>query len=831
MIGSKSIKLGMRLAKREWRSGELRLLMIALFIAVTSLATIGLFIERIGLGMERQAANFLGADRSIGSRYEIDNKWIDKAESLGLDMSQTTGLSSVVFANNNLQLSSINAVDENFPLRGQVVIAQAAFDEGEVKIGGPKTGEVWAEQKLIQVLGIKVGDQVNIGYSQFTLSGVIVDEPGKGQEVFNTQPSVMMNLQDLEATKLIQPGSRVGYYLLIAGTIEAIQQFDEYADAELKDNENYRGGKQSSQSLGNAIDRADQYLGLANVVTILLSAITIAMVSVSYGRKQINNAALFRCLGLAQNELMGVYLSKFILLGGIAICFGLLVGIGLQDVLIMLMSDILPKEIPAASHTPLLVAACSGFLVLFGVCLPMFWRLKNTPPMQVIQNVVATLTMKNNWVRLLTLIILGGVIFWQVPNWKLVSGMLAGLGVSAIVLGILSVVLLWKLSKFPFKAAASKFAVRNLTRNKIATSAQLIAFSGTLALMLLVLILRTDLLTAWKQQLPDDAPNRFLVNIQESEVEPINQFMQEQNLKAPEFYPMVRGRLVGRNGKPIKETLPERAQEDNALRRELNLTWVDAVPEGNQLLEGKWFTSGVNHNQVSVESGLATRLEIKIGDELEYDLAGVPIKARVTSIRKVEWDSFRPNFYMIFQPGAIDTESANYITSFYIDANDLQILPQFVEQFPTVTVIDVDAVMQQVRVILQQVTMAVEYILIFVLTAGLAVLYAITLSSVDVRNKTAAIVRTLGASRTVLQNSLVFEFVTLGLLGGIVAAVATESIAWGLYEKVFKLEAEFHGWMWIASPTICVTLVTLLGVYTCRHVVKVPPLQILRNEF
>ncbi len=830
MIGSRSIKLGLRLAKREWRSGELRLLMIALFITVSSLATIGLFIERIGLGMERQAANFLGADRAIGSRYAIESKWRDQANALGLSISDKVELSSVVFANERLQLSSINAVDDQFPLRGQVVIGESGFVSGEVVQGAPPIGEAWAEQKLVQKLGIKVGDTLNIGYSQFKLGGVIIDEPGKGQEVFNTQPSVMINLQDLAATQLIQPGSRVSYNLLVAGDVESISQFDKSVQDRLLDTQRYRGGKQSSESLGNAIERAEQYLGLANVVTILLSAITIAMVSASYGRKQINNAALFRCLGVAQNQLMGVYLSKFVLLGGAAIVLGLIAGHFLHELLIYLMQDVLPADIPAASITPLLVAASSGFLVLFAVCLPMFWRLKRTPPLQVIQNVADSMQLKNNWVRLIALATLAAVIYWQVPNWKLVSVMLAGLSGSAVILGILSVVLLWKLSKIRFSGAASKFAVRNLTRNKVATAGQLIAFSGTLSLMLLVLILRTDLLSAWKEQLPDDAPNRFLVNIQQHEVDQIRQNLKQHNIQLPEFYPMVRGRLVGRNGQDIKATLPERAQEDNALRRELNLTWADQVPEGNVILEGEWFSGASADNLVSVESGLAGRLQIQIGDELEYDLAGVPLKAMVASIRKVEWDSFRPNFYMVFQPGAIDASTANYITSFHLGQGRQQVMAQFVEQFPTVTIIDVDQVMTQVRTILQQVTMAVEYILVFILAAGLAVLYAITLSSVDVRNKTAAIVRTLGASRTVLQNSLVFEFVCLGLLGGVVAALATEAIAWALYERLFKLDPEIHGWMWGVSPLLSVVLVTVLGVYTCRHVARVPPLRILRNE-
>jgi putative ABC transport system permease protein len=830
---STSAKFGLRMALREWRKGELKLLLISLIIAVTSLVTIGMFIERIGFAMDRQSAEFLGADIALSSNRPIDKQWYDLAKENQLNISEEIYFSSVAFANEQLKLSAIRVADTSFPLRGKLVIGHSQIEPGKAQRGVPNSGEVWIAHELLQSLKLKLGQTLQLGFSTFTVTGIIQDEPGKGQEVFGIQPRLMMNRVDLDATKLVQPGSRINYRLALAGKHENIQSFEQAFIDKKPKGMRILGGKESSEALGNAIGRAEQYLGFANVITILLTAIAIGMASLSYVRKQINTSALFRCMGISQSELWQLYSTKFLVLGSASIFIGVVFGVGLHWVLIEAMQDLLPEATPAATSKPLIVAIISGYLILMGVSLPGFMQLKNTPPMQVLQQTNQNKGWSIYIARLITFSVLTLVVYWQVPNLTLVAGLLVGLVLVSLILGGMTWLLLWKLQWMTFGQPWIKFSIRNLTRSKLLTAGQAVAVSSVLVMMLTVFLLRTDLLTAWQEQLPDNAPNRFVFNIAKPEVEGIKALMEEHTIEQAVFYPMVRGKLIKRDQQDIKMSLNERQQEENALRRELNLTWSDQLPEGNEVLEGRWLEEDKAESDkpwVSVESGLAKRLDIKIGDVLGFNLAGIEIEAEVTSIRKVEWDSFRPNFYMVFQPGAINEASANYITSFYLNPESKDFLVQLVKSFPAITLIDVDAIMNQVRTVLNQVTIAIEYILIFVLFAGLSVLYAIILSSIDERIKNSAIARTLGASKKLLTKALTFEFALLGLMAGVVSIVATEVIGWLLYTKVFKLDWAPHLWIWASAPSISILIVVTLGLATCLKVVKVPPLKVLRHE-
>jgi putative ABC transport system permease protein len=828
-----SSKFGLRMALREWRKGELKLLLISLIIAVTSLVTIGMFIERIGFAMDRQSAEFLGADIAISSNRPIDKQWYELANENQLKLSEELYFSSVAFANEQLKLSAVRVADMSFPLRGKLIIGQSQIEPGQAKTGVPNSGEVWIAHELLQSLNLKIGESLQLGFSTFTVTGIIQEEPGKGQEVFGIQPRLIMNRIDLDATKLIQPGSRINYRLALAGEFDNIQAFEAVFSSQKPKGMRLLGGKESSEALGNAIGRAEQYLGLANVITILLTAIAIGMASLSYVRKQINTSALFRCMGISQSELWQLYTTKFLVLGTVSILIGVLIGVGLHWVLIEAMQDLLPETTPAATSKPLIVAVISGYLILMGVSLPGFMQLKNTPPMQVLQQTNQSKGMSIYIARLITFAILTLVVYWQVPNLTLVAGLVIGLVLVSLVLGGMTWLLLWKLQWMTIGQPWIKFSIRNLTRSKLLTAGQAVAVSSVLVMMLTVFLLRTDLLTAWQEQLPDNAPNRFVFNIAKPEVAGIQELMDKHSIQQAIFYPMVRGKLIKRNQEDIKASLNERQQEDNALRRELNLTWSDQLPEGNEILEGNWLEQGETesgNSWVSIESGLAKRLGIKIGDVLGFNLAGITVEAEVSSIRKVEWDSFRPNFYMVFEPGAINDASANYITSFYLNPQSKDFLVQLVKSYPAITLIDVDAVMNQVRAVLNQVTIAIEYILIFVLFAGLSVLYAIILSSIDERIKNSAIARTLGASKQLLTKALTFEFALLGLMAGVVSIIATEVIGWLLYTKVFKLDWAPHLWIWASAPSISIVIVVTLGLATCLKVVKVPPLKVLRHE-
>lgn len=822
--------LALRLLARDWRAGELRILVAALVVAVTASTTIGFFTDRIGRGMLHQSAEFLGANLALVSPRTVEAGWLAQAGEEGLRHAETLEFTSVVVSGEALQLSSVKAVDERFPLLGRLRTAAAPFAADAPAAGVPAAGEAWAAPRLLNQLGITVGDRVEVGKRSLIITRVLSFEPGQVRDVFGVAPRLLMNLADVPATGVVQPGSRLSWQYLFAGDERALQRYRDWLETRLGPSHELIGVREGRRAVGKALERAERYLGLAVLAAILLAGVAIAMAARRYSERHFDMSAMMRCLGASQQELLGLYLPQLAVVGLLASGVGCLLGWLAQHGLLYLLADLLPVA-PSDTRTwPVLAGFATGLVTLTGFALPPVMRLKGVPPLRVLRRDLMPLP-GSAWLVYGAAIAAVVLLMWRYTGeWSLTLYVLAGGSATVAVLGVLGGLLLAAGRRMNARVGVAwRFGLNNLWRRPRTSVSQILAFGLTLMAMAVIALVRTDLLTTWQTQLPDDVANHFAVNILPEKVSALRGFLQSRGIPASRLYPMVRGRLVTINAQAVRQAVTKEARGDNALNRELNLTWSTHLQPDNAIVAGRWWrASDAGQRLVSVESRLAERIGIELGDELGFAVGAETFTARVASLRSVQWDSFRPNFYMVFPPGVLDKLPSTYMTSFYLPASGKQTLVGLVREFPAVTVLELDLIIAQVERIFRQVTLAVEYVLVFVLLAGFAVLFAALQASLDERLYEGALLRALGGSRRQLRTGHLAEFAALGLLAGLVAAAGTECLAWLLYTRLLQLEYGWHWPVWIATPLAGMLLVGTAGYWGTRPVVNRSPLLLLR---
>ncbi len=825
-----SLSLAWKLFWRDWKSGELRILIFALWVAIGGLTAVTLLVDRIDRGMTKEASQILGADRVVSGPRPINPEFAEKASGLGLETSDLLWFSSVVVANEKFQLATVRAVDESFPLAGDLEIADAPFTDGQLIRGAPQSGEVWLSARLLNLLGVEVGQMIQLGVSEMKVAGVIVTEPG-GSSFFNFSPTIMMNRQDVEATEVVQPGSRLNYRLAVAGNESSLQQFDDWAEEQLNSSQRILGVDSGAPQLGSALGRAKNYLNLAGVLGLLLGGIAIAIAANRYANRHFDHSALLRCMGLKKNQVLTTFCLVLFLAGFSGAVIGSLSGYAVNEVLIVSLSDLLPESVPAPRLSTFLISIVTGLTVLLGFALPALLRIRSVQPMRILRRDLEPLKVSNWFAIAIAVLALSLVLYWYAQNLKLVAAVVVGGGV-LIELSLLAASGLLKLAKrwAKTRSIAVKFGVEHLERHKSASLIQISAFGLTLTLILTILLLRNELIEDWKAQLPADAPNHFLVNIQPEEVAPLKRLFEQNNIKAADVFPMVRGRITEINNQEPQKALPERSQNHNSLRRELNLTWASELPESNTLLEGEWRMEAAKQPVISIEERMAKALNLGIGDNLTFTVGADPITAEITSIREVDWDSFQPNFYVIFNDKALDRMPSTYITSFYLAPDQKLILNEMVERFPTQSVIELDVILNEVRKVLDKASLAVEVVLVFVILAGLAVLFATTRATLDEKLYESAILKTLGANKSFVRKTTLVEYWVLGILSGGLAAIASEGLAFVLYQFIFKMEPELHWWIWVGAPLAGLLMVVPAGAIGNRKVLSLPPVAVLNEH-
>ncbi|OZA27784.1 MAG: hypothetical protein B7X93_08510 [Hydrogenophilales bacterium 17-61-9] len=817
------LRLGLWLLQRERGSGEWRVLLLALIIGVGSVSTTGFLGDRLKRAMGEQGASFLGADLLVTSPHPVEI-W----PSHPLRTSSALEFSSMIAKGDAFQLATLRAVDAAYPLRGSVRIAPRPFAESAPRPALPPPGTIYVAPDLLPLLSASVGDRVKIGAAQFTIAGVVAEEPGQLGGVFGFAPRVFLRADEVERTQVLQPGSRVSYLYQFAGEPGQLAAFGAALQPALDSTQRLIGSREGVETLRGAFANADRYIQLTALVSLLLSVAAIAIAAHRHALRHYDQAALLRCMGATTAQLRILYAVQLLTLGVLGSLIGVAIGALMQQALAGLVLPDAVARLPALGAAPVGVAILSGLLALAGASLPALMRLIRVPPLRVLRRELPPLPL-DAWISAAV----SGSALLLLIAWYAGDARLVGVFVGALAGLILVLALLARLALFAGRGVQRlshgplRFGLAQLLRHRFDSTLQLGAFTLALFLVALLALVRSDLIAGWQQQLPPEAPNYFLVNIAPYQQEPVADYLSQHRLKASALYPMVRGRLATKNGAPIASALPPESRDSNTLRRELNLTWTATLPANNAILSGQWHGNQRNP-AISVESGMAERLNLALGDTLGFRIGDQTVNARIASIRSVKWDSMQPNFFVIFAPGQLDALPAASIASVYVPTSAAGMLPGFVKAFPGVTVLALDTLIANIEAVFAQIIGAIQLLLGFLLAAGMAVVIATLLASLDARQQEAVLLRTLGAQRAYLAKALWSEFLALGLLAGLLASACAEIAMALISDRLFDLPARLHPWLWLALPLAGALLVGMSGWLTTRHITRVPPMQSIR---
>jgi len=826
------LRFALRNLWRDLKSGELSVLVLALCVAVLSLTAVGFFTSRISQGVRAQAAEVLAADLRLESPNPVPESYFAKSRALGLASARVLSFPTAIFNGDVSQLAALNAVTENYPLRGHVRIADTPFGAARATDRIPGAGEVWVDARIIAQLNLEPGATLRIGAAGFRVTEVLDYRPDQGTGFVNLAPAVLMNYADIAATQLIQPGSRVTYDALFAGAPGAVEDFREWLLTAKSPGERLREVDESSRQLNSAIDRASRFLNLASLASVLLAAVAVAMGARRYAARHIDSVALMKCMGASQAFVLAISVIELALLALTAVAAGSLVGYWAQSGLAWLLRDLIRTELPRASLAPVAIALVTVSAMLIGFALPALLQLKNTPPARVLRKTVTAPPLRFGLAYVFAVGALFAILWSLVRDTELVVGVLVGvLGVGAVLTlaGFGLVRLTGRLRGGV--GVAWRYGLANVSRRGGGSVVQIVAFGLGLMVLLLLAVVRSDLLTDWRRSLPSDVPNNFLVNIRPEERAPLDEFLRSHGFGAPQMYPMVRARITAINDVPAESIKLPKDRGRGFLEREQNLTWAERLMDDNELIAGHWWTAAEQGKPlVSISSEYQEALGLKLGDSLRFDVAGESVTVRVASIRKVRWDSFRPNFFLVFPPGLLDGAAGTYMTSIYLTPSQRPALVDLVRRFPTISVFDVDAILKQIRDIMDRASLAVQYVFLFTLAAGVVVLLAAVQSTRDERRYESAMLRTLGASRTTVLQGVAAEFSALGFLSGALGATGASAVGWFLARRLFSLEFTFDPWVWVVGLVCGTLLVGVSGTLATRRVVNTPPIVSLRDD-
>ncbi|MCE0844999.1 ABC transporter permease [Buttiauxella sp. A2-C1_F] len=778
---------------REWRSPSLLIVWLALSLAVACVLALGNISDRMEQGLNQQSRDFMAGDRALRSSREVPEEWLEQAKKDGLKVGKQLTFATMTFSGDTPQLASVKAVDEVYPMYGQL-------DTNPVGLK-PEPGSVLLAPRLMALLNLKVGDSLDVGDTTLRIAGEVIQEPDSGFNPFQMAPRLMMNLADVEKTGAVQPGSRISWRYKFGGTPAQLDKFEKFVVPLLKPEQRWYGMEQDDGALGKSLERSQQFLLLSALLTLLLAVAAVAVAMNHYCRSRYDLVAILKTLGAGRAALRKLIIGQWLMVLALAAVTGGAAGLVFEAVLMRLLKPVLPAALPPASLWPWVWAIGSMVVISLLVGLRPYRLLLATQPLRVLRRDAVA----NVWplkiylpvifivvVALLALLMGGSTLLWAV---------LAGTVVLAALCGIVGWGVLKLLKKLTLKNLALRLAVNRLLRQPWATLSQLAAFSLSFMLLALLLVLRGDLLDRWQQQLPPESPNYFLLNIATEQVQPVKEFLAEHQIIPESFYPIVRVRMTAINGKSTE------GNPDEALNRELNLTWQSQKPTHNPILAGSWPPKA---GEVSMDEGVAKRLKIKLGDTVTFMGDTQDFSAKVSSLRKVDWESLRPNFYFIFPPGALDNQPQSWLTSFHLDGKN-GVLTQLNREFPTVSLLDIGAILRQVGQVLEQVSRALEVMVVLVTACGVLLLLAQVQVGMRQRHQELVVYRTLGAGKRLLRTTLWCEFAVLGFVSGLVAAIGAETALGVLQTRVFDFPWEPDWRLWVILPLTGAVLLSLCG--------------------
>ena len=822
-----------RMAARDWRAGELRLLAAALVVAVAAVTSVGFLVDRIRLGLERDATQLLGADVVLNSDRPIGEAQRAAALSAGLAIAETVTFPSMVISeadDDATALAAVKAVSASYPLRGRVRTALDRDRADAPAEGIPEPGTVWVDSQALHSLRMDIGDRLRLGELTFTVARVITLEPDRGTQFINFAPRVMLSLADLPATQLIQPGSRVTYRLLAAGEPAAVRAYTARLGALLERGQQIESLEAGRPEMQRTLERAERFLALVALLAAMIAAVAVAVASRRFSMRHLDSCAMMRCLGLAQRDIFRLFALEFVVVGVAACALGMAAGFVFHYALIAALGSLIATQLPMPSLAPAAQAGATGLVLLLGFSLPPLAQLRAVPPLRVLRKDVGAPTS-----RALAGYLVGLAGFLLLVVWAAGDLRIGGLTAGGFAAGVLLfAVCAWLVLQLlaPLRSIGRlgvtwRFAVAAVQRRPAAAVVQLIALAVGIMALLLLTVVRTDLVGAWRAAAPPDAPNRFVLNIQPEQVAQVEQRLREAGVADAPLHPMIRGRLVALNG---REVGPENFASDRAQRlvdREFNLTYADEAPAHNPIVAGRWYAPEAA--ELSIEEGIARTLGIALGDELTFDIAGNRVTARATSLRKVDWDSLRANFFVILPSRLLAEQPKSFITAFHLPAGRGALGAELVREMPNLTVLDTSAIFRQVQAVLDQVIAAIEFLFLFTLAAGVLVLYAALAATFDERVREAGLLRALGASREQLSRAQTAEMVCLGGLAGLLAAGAAAAVGWSLARFAFEFEYTVAPWVFVLGIGGGVACALAGGWLGLRNVLKAPPLATLRE--
>jgi len=807
-----SILLALRMLVRDWRAGELTVLGVALLLAVAALTSVGFLTDRVEQALRLQSHQLLGGDLLLRADHPWPEEFRREASARGLRLAESVTFPSMVSRGDASVLAEIKAVSEGYPLRGSLRTAPAPNQPDSATRGVPARGEAWGDERLAGALALEGASELALGRISVRSGPVLTLEPDRGMNVFALAPRLMINLADLSATGLILPGSRVGYRLHLAGEGDVVRAYEAWAKPRLGRGQHLESLDNARPEIRNVTERAQRFLRLAALLAVILAAVAVALASERYMRRHLDACAVMRCMGARSGQLLLIHGGEFMLFGLGATLAGCVTGFAVQAGLERMLAGLLVTALPAPSPLPVVQGLLVGLTLIVGFALPPLLRLRRVSTLRVLRREWSGSEPASVGTYALGAAVLAGLMIWMAGELRLgaivLAGFLLALGFFALAVRLLLAAL--ARMRPAGRGYGWRHGLANLRRRVAATMVQAVALALGLTALLLLTVARGDLLDAWQSRVPPNAPNRFAINIQPDQHEAVAEFFRARGLPPPLLEPMVRGRLVEINGRAVT---PDDFADDRARRlvdREFNLSWAERMPAGNTVSAGRWHGMAAA-GEFSVEQGLAETLGLKLGDVLGYEIAGQRMKAPVTSLRKLDWDSMRVNFFVIAPPAALRDFPASYITSFHLPDTRGAVIPELVKRFPNITVIDVAALVRQLQGTIDQVARAVQLVFGFAILAGLAVLYAALQASADERRHEIAVLRALGARRRQLGAALAAEFAALGALAGIVAGMAASLIGWGLARFAFRLDYLPQVELWLVGASAGFVLVLVSG--------------------
>ncbi|MDH4172276.1 MAG: FtsX-like permease family protein [Betaproteobacteria bacterium] len=826
--------LALRMLGRDWRAGELRVLAAALVVAVASITSVAFFADRVSRALVRDAHQLLGADLVLVSDHAWKAEIGDEITRRGLQRAEAVNFISMARGEAGSQLAGVKAVTDNYPLRGRLRIASAPNAPDAPAADGPARGSVWLDERLVSALGAPVGSRLKLGSAEFTVAAVLTLEPERGANFFNIAPRLMMHAADVPATELVRTGSRVWYYLYAAGEPAAVAAFETWARARLERGERVDNLESGRPEVRAAIERAQSFLGLTALLAAILAGVAIALATRRFVERHLDSCAVMRCLGATQGRLLGLYGAEFLILGATASALGCALGYFAQGALAAALGDLLRASLPAPSVAPALQGFLVGLVLLLGFALPPLVQLKNVPAVRVIRREAGAPRGGTLAMYAAGLGALSGLLVWQAGDLRLGLYVIGGFGVAVLVFAAVAFGALRAVSasavarRLGARSTALRYGLANLRRHARGNAVQVASLALGLTAVLLLTFTRNDLVDAWRRSAPPDAPNRFLIGVQPEQIAEVRRFLAGAGIAEADLLPMVRGRLVAVNGKPVAEADYGEERAKRLVEREFNLSYADELPAHNQIAAGRWYTSGAR--ELSVEEGIAKTLGWKLGDELTFTVGAERFSARIGSLRKLRWDSMKINFFVIVPPALLEGYPASFVSAFRVAPGQEKGLDELARRFPNLTLVDVSAALRQAQNVVDQVINAVQFVFLFALGAGLLVLYSALVATEDERRREAAVMRVYGASRRHVTGSQRVEFLAMGLVAGVLATIGAAVIGQLLARRVFELDLPPSAGLWLAGPLAGVLLLSLNAWLSARKVLSASPALTLRDS-